>query len=339
MANSLRVAAVQMDATPGPVEARLARAGALAERAATSGAQLAVLPELFNTGFEFSDANYLAAEPADGTTSRWLRDTASRLGIHLAGSLLLSDRGEIFNTLLLYAPDGERWRYDKRYPAGWERAYFRGGRGSTIAQTRIGAMGLMICWDVAHRDRWRDHATKVDLMICASTTYLVSRATYTVPDGRALMLKDLGPAAALSGTEEVVFLSTVDEQAAWLGIPVIHSGSSGRLRSSIPTGVTSFLPFAPWLLRYRTIEIDCPMMNTCRVVDPTGKTIAIASEQGDAIAVAEVAIPDRRPTPSGPQPRIRVPRLAYVMVDGVIPAVSIRCYRRGLRRIAHRTEA
>jgi predicted amidohydrolase len=89
----------------------------------------------------------------------WLKDLAARLNIHLAGTILLLDQGEIYNALLLVAPDGNMWRYDKRYPWGWERAYFRAGRGITIARTELGAIGLgaLVGWVLA--GFWRRRKT------------------------------------------------------------------------------------------------------------------------------------------------------------------------------------
>jgi predicted amidohydrolase len=83
-----------MDATPAPTQARLVRATRPAEQATAAGAQLVVLPELFNTGYEYSDRNHARAETAHGPTLTWMRQTAARLGVHLAGSLLLLDGEE-----------------------------------------------------------------------------------------------------------------------------------------------------------------------------------------------------------------------------------------------------
>ena len=62
MSREISVAAIQMYSVPGKVEANLARAEALVRQAAAAGAELVVLPEFFNTGYQFSDDSYVLAE-------------------------------------------------------------------------------------------------------------------------------------------------------------------------------------------------------------------------------------------------------------------------------------
>ncbi len=113
MERQIRIATTQLDVAPAPLAERLARAEDLVMRAAQAGAQLIALPELFNTGYCHRNENFALAETADGMTAQWMKKISARLGIHLAGSLLLRDGQDIYNTLLLYAPDGRVWRYDK----------------------------------------------------------------------------------------------------------------------------------------------------------------------------------------------------------------------------------
>lgn len=114
-----------MDAAPANLEARLERAQSLISRAVTKGAQLVVLPELFNSGYEYFLQNYQLAESLDGKTVSWMKRTTREKGIYLAGSLLLREANGIYNSMLLVALDGSLWRYDKPYPWAFERAYFR----------------------------------------------------------------------------------------------------------------------------------------------------------------------------------------------------------------------
>ncbi|PJF32908.1 MAG: hypothetical protein CUN57_03495 [Phototrophicales bacterium] len=72
----VKLAVLQMDATPAPTDIRLNRATQLVESATRAGAQLVILPELFNTGYTYEDTNYAVAETMTGTTVQWLRKTA-----------------------------------------------------------------------------------------------------------------------------------------------------------------------------------------------------------------------------------------------------------------------
>ena len=154
MPKTIKVATSQMDATPAPLSERLERAEKIVTQAAQVGAQLIILPELFNSGYAYTDNNFKLAESLNGTTSTWMKKISARLRIHLAGTFMLLEHGEIYNTMLLFSPSGQMWRYDKSYPWAWERAYFRGRRGMTVANTELGGLGLMICWDLGHRNLW-----------------------------------------------------------------------------------------------------------------------------------------------------------------------------------------
>ncbi len=98
MERSIKIAVVQMDAAPATLEEKLDRSGKFVAQCAEKGAGLVVLPELFNTGYEYSDRNYQQAESFDGPTSLWIRTTAAQYGLHLAGSFLRRE-GSRYSTL------------------------------------------------------------------------------------------------------------------------------------------------------------------------------------------------------------------------------------------------
>ncbi len=194
MPKSIRIAVVQMDASPSPVGERLRRAENFVTQCAQHGAQLIVLPEVFNTGYEYSDRNYLQAETFDGPTTTWMKKTAADHHVHLAGSFLRREQDHIFNTLLLVSPDGRQWHYDKNHPWIWERAYFEKGTNLTVADTELGKIGFLICWDVAHPKLWQGYAGKIELMVISSCPPKALDLSFVFPDGTRVMSKNAGAA-------------------------------------------------------------------------------------------------------------------------------------------------
>ncbi|MFL5804796.1 MAG: carbon-nitrogen hydrolase family protein [Roseiflexaceae bacterium] len=341
MPRTLTIAAVQMDANSAPTHIRLSRAQQLVEQAAAAGARLVALPELFNIGYEYSDGNHARAETADGPTLAWMRQTAARLGVHLAGSLLLLDGADIYNSLLLVAPDGRTWRYDKNYPWGWERGYFRGRRATVVADTDLGRLGMLICWDTAHRDLWQQYAGKIDAMLISSCPPDVTNPTYEFPSGSRLTIDQLGPLmAAIKDSGRRLFGDMINEQTTWLGVPTANTVGTGRITTAVPRGLATLLaivPSAPWLLRYlpqaHRLRMSCDMIQGCKVVDAEGHVLAeMAQEQGEGFTAAEVVLADAPPQPRGAQPPSRVPAFAYLSSDIILPWLMEPIYRRGVRR-------
>ena len=340
MPRTLKIAAIQMDVAPAPTIERLARAEHLVTQAAQAGAQLAVLPELFNTGYVYSDENFGRAERLEGPTVTWMRETAARLDVHLAGTLLLLDGTDIFNALLLFAPDGRMWRYDKNYPWAWERGYFREGRGITVAHTDLGDLGLMICWDAGHRDLWRQYAGQVDLMLICSCPPDAGNPTYLFPNGDTVTAADIGPAMAqMKNVAHQVFGEMLNQQTAWLGVPLVNTVASGQFLSAIPNGrgvLLGILPTAPWLASYLPLasqmQMTCGMTPATKIVSAQGQTLAeVTQVQGEAFALAQVTLADEKPQPTQTQPRSLASPLAYLAADSLLPLLTLPTYSRGIR--------
>ena len=96
----------QMQVT-GDKAANLRRAETLLRQAADRGANLAVLPEMFNCPYE-NACFPLYGEPAGGETWQFLSGIAKKLGIYLVGgSVPELEDGKIYNTSYIFSPEGK----------------------------------------------------------------------------------------------------------------------------------------------------------------------------------------------------------------------------------------
>jgi predicted amidohydrolase len=340
MPRKITIAAVQMDIHPAPTLDRLERAECWVIEAAQAGVQLVVLPELFNTGYAYTDANYRLSEPIDGMTGTWMKKTAGRLGIHLAGSFMLREQDGIYNSMLLFSPTGQQWRYDKNYPWAWERGYFRERRGITVAHTTLGDLGMMLCWDAAHPNLWKQYAGRVDMLVMASCPPDGGNPTYRFPDGSEFTMDDFGAWMALmkEGGRHV-FGDMIGRQTAWLGVPTLNTGGSGHFQSSIPRPaplVWGYSMLAPRLVRYRSqagqLQMSCDMIPSCRVFNAQGKVVAERTQaQGEGFALSEVVLAESKPLPRGAQPPSQLSTGVYFMADVLVPFLVRPVYRKGLK--------
>jgi hypothetical protein len=335
MPRTLKIAAVQMDATPAPVADRLARAADLVAEAASAGAQLIVLPEVFNTGYEYADSNYVLAETMDGVTVSWMKAQAAQHDIHLAGTLLLLDGSHVYNAMLLFAPDGRLWRYNKNYPWAWERAYFREGQGITVADTQLGKLGMMICWDYAHPDLWTQYAGKVDAMVISSCPPMSDRMNIVLPDGERYQM----PTPLLYTGKDTPFGAELDEHIAWMGVPAVNTTGAGTFRTKMPLPKLSLfglLALRPDLWKHTSQAEDAYLESgyypQTKVVDANGAVKARVTETGDGFTMAEVALADTPPQPTAPQPDFKLTPLTYLLSDWITPSMTTPLYRMGLQR-------
>jgi predicted amidohydrolase len=125
---------------------------ALADLAAR-GCDLAVLPELWLCGYRSgtlgADAR-AAAEPIDGPVQQRLAAAARAAGMVVcAGSFPELDGGRLFNTAVVYGPDGAlALRHRKGCLYGAEPEVFQPGSAVSAADIAgLGRAGLCICFD------------------------------------------------------------------------------------------------------------------------------------------------------------------------------------------------
>ncbi len=339
MTKSAKIAVVQMKASPSSIKERLAQAESFVIKCVENGAHLVVLPEVFNTGYEYSDQNYLQAESFDDVTAIWMKKTAARYHVHLAGSFLRREQNTIFNTLLLAAPDGRHWHYDKNYPWLWERAYFQKGTNITIADTELGKIGFLICWDVAHPKLWQKYSGKVDLMIVSSCPPKALDLTLVLPDGKRVISENTGASFQHSKrASENTFGEYLRRQASFLGVPVAHSTSTGIFSSFIPNPkpfLTFFSIMYPSLWKHKSqfnhVRIEAEYFNETYIADNSGTILQSVQPNIEGFAISDVTLSDSPPQPKGKQPPFGIPKFMY-LVDTIANTMFASEYRKKTHR-------
>jgi nitrilase len=162
----VRVAAVQAEPVIFDREATIDRVGELAAEPARNGARLALFPEAFIPVYPSNrwvrylagggDAKAvfgrLARESVEvpGAASDRLGGIARETGLWLAVGANELDRGTIYNSLLVYAPEGRlAVHHRKLMPTNHERLVWGLGNGDglTAVETDIGRVGGLICWE------------------------------------------------------------------------------------------------------------------------------------------------------------------------------------------------
>lgn len=159
-------AAVQMLASEDK-KANLREAEAGIRDAASRGARVVALPEVFNwRGAKAEEKRN--AEPIPGPTADLMARLAQDLHIYLlAGSLLeqIPGAGKCYNTSLFFGPDGgllARYRKIHLFDVAIERGVSvlesetrQPGEEVVVAETELGRIGLTICYDLRFPELYR----------------------------------------------------------------------------------------------------------------------------------------------------------------------------------------
>ncbi len=170
----MKVAVIQHDICWEDGPATRKQVAPLIARAALAGARLAVLSEMFATGFSM-DPHRVAEEPG-GETEQFLRDQARDHGIWLIASVAQWAPGSAAedgagrrgaNVALVAGPEGQLHRYQKIHPfsyAGEHERYEAGTELLTVAIDDL-RVSVLICYDLRFADEFWQLAADTDLYV------------------------------------------------------------------------------------------------------------------------------------------------------------------------------
>ena len=197
-----RVACVQMEVVQGDKKSNLDAARRLILEACEKGANLLILPELFNTGSMITDraeAYALAESIPDGASVTLLLELAQTHGVYVVASLLERKGADLFNTAVLVGPDGLVGKYRKLHPCEDEVYWVEpGDLGLPVFHTPIGRIAMLICLDAYYPETARICAIQGADIICIPSNWMDVKESRALPDPYWTMAPVLCMANALS---------------------------------------------------------------------------------------------------------------------------------------------
>ncbi|MDR2358753.1 MAG: amidohydrolase [Prevotellaceae bacterium] len=127
--------------------------------------QLAALPEMFSTGFSMQPGKL--AETEEGDALGWLRETAIRKAIAIAGSIIAEEGGKYFNRLFFVFPDGSYKKYDKRhlFSMSEEPQRYTAGVQRLVVEYEGWRICPLICYDLRFPVWSRNYGDVYDLLL------------------------------------------------------------------------------------------------------------------------------------------------------------------------------
>ncbi|GJQ22720.1 acyltransferase [Candidatus Brocadia sapporoensis] len=183
-------------------------------------ADLVVLPELFNTGYQFTsreEAFALSENVPEGQTTRALMALSREKGVYIVAGLAEQEKGHCYNSSLLVGPQGFIGCYRKLHLFYHEKQWFEpGNRELAVYDIGKARVGIMICFDWFFPEVARDLAVKGADIIChpanlvlpycpqAMITRCIENRVFAVTANRIGSESRSGETLAFIGTSQII---------------------------------------------------------------------------------------------------------------------------------------
>ena len=149
----MKLAVLQAEVRRGDVISNLSTVKRLIEES-NEEINLLTLPELFVTGYNLRDGLNDVAEtiPGDGPALSGLCDLAASHNMYIAAGTVEKSSGTLYNCAVLVGPEGYIGHYRKQYLPNFgpfeEKTYFGEGEEIQVFETKIGKIGIQVCYDL-----------------------------------------------------------------------------------------------------------------------------------------------------------------------------------------------
>lgn len=150
------------------------------------GVDLALLPEMFATGYAVDSGS--VAEPEGGEVAQWMSRSAKRYDMAVVGSVATAVKGKVYNRMYVALPDGQLLCYDKRhlFTFAGEHNHFSPGTERIVVEWRGAKIMPLVCYDLRF-PVWSYLPGEVDVLLyCASWAASRVRAWDALLPARAI---------------------------------------------------------------------------------------------------------------------------------------------------------
>lgn len=188
--------------------------------ACENGAELLVLPEIFNVGSVAPnrEAAYRVSEPVpEGPTTRMLLSLAAEKQVYICGSIAEADGVDLYNTAVLVGPEGFVGKYRKLHLNGNEYLYYEpGDLGIPVFHTKLGRIAMLICADAYNPETFRIATVQGADIVCVMFHSMDAHDSRKLPEGCHTMVPTLCMAGAVSNHIAVVGCNRVGESNGYV---------------------------------------------------------------------------------------------------------------------------
>jgi len=159
----MKIALLQMDIAWEDVAENHRRAARMLSEAAEGGARLALLPEMFSTGFSMDSRRI--AQPPGGPSETFLREEARSRNLWILASIPEAGEPSPRNMALLVSPRGSVVRYAKIHPFSFAGEHEHYAAGDRVVTADVDGLRVtpFVCYDLRFPEAFRAAAADTDL--------------------------------------------------------------------------------------------------------------------------------------------------------------------------------
>jgi len=166
MERTICAAAIQFNISLGEVDKNLAKVSSALRRVKEKGVQLAVLPEMWSTGYDYKNLARLAGETPRVVAT--IQNLSEELGMVVVGSLPERENDSLFNAAYVIDRGKTLGTYRKLhlFSTMGEDRFLAAGNRTLVVPSSAGRLGVAICYDLRFPELFRKLALEGAEILC-----------------------------------------------------------------------------------------------------------------------------------------------------------------------------